>query len=413
MVYNVFSWNRLDVSIKSIFLNLKNKHTTFGSKIYKEHLRVWNNFKEYNNPNKNTYEAFESDFVEIYNDMKSNKFDWIKSPVVIDNEGYLLNGAHRSAAAAKLNIDIKTTIGEDIKDGQKICDYRLFKSLNLDEKYMDAAALEMIRKNKDLLVVNIFPSAVGGREEVDNILNDSCNIAYKKHIKLNNTGALNYMFQLYKGEEWAGSPNNNYAGFREKANLCFTNETPLEIYIVELKKDTDVIAMKNKIRAVYNIGNHSVHINDTHEETLRLSRCLLNTNSVHFLNNSAIVNYEKFNEYLKFYEQFIIDNELNIEDYCITASGVLALYGLRQAADLDYIHSDPEIIEDPEGNVNSHNEYGISLYPKAYDDIIYDPSNHFYFGNIKVAALAIVKDLKAKRNEFKDRIDIHLIESIT
>ena len=40
------------------------------------------------------------------------------------------------------------------------------------------------------------------------------------------------------------------------------------------------------IRNIFNEGNHSVHINDTKEETIRLAKCLLNKNSVHFLNNS-------------------------------------------------------------------------------------------------------------------------------
>jgi len=412
MEFNIYPWSRFDLPIKSIFLTMLGKNTTFGKDIYKEHLRLWNGFKEYNNPNKNTYEAFESSFISMYNDMKSNKFDWSRYPVVVDSEGYLLNGSHRAAAGLDLDIDIKTVQGVDIKDGQKICDYKLFKSLDLDEKYMDAAALEMVRKNKNLLVVNIFPSAIGRREELESVLNKSCNIVYKKSIELNSKGSLNYMFQLYKGEQWAGDFNNNFAGFREKQKLCFSNSGPLITYLIEVDDLSIAKLIKEKIRLIFGIGNHSIHINDTHEETLRISRCLFNSNSIHFLNNSVVANYGKFNKYLNFYEQFINSNGLNPEDYCISASGVLALYGLREAKDLDYIHGTPKIIKDPKNNVNSHNEYGLNLYPKTYDDIIYNPANHFYFGNIKVASLDIVKAIKVSRNEPKDIVDLNLIESI-
>jgi signal transduction histidine kinase len=47
---------------------------------------------------------------------------------------------------------------------------KMFKDLNLDEKYMDAAALELVRNNRNLLLVNLFPSATHSRSLVDEIL---------------------------------------------------------------------------------------------------------------------------------------------------------------------------------------------------------------------------------------------------
>ena len=409
---NLFNWSRFDLPIKSIFLNMLGKNTTFGKDIYKEHLRLWNGFKEYNNPNKNTYDAFEFDFIKIYNDMKSNNFDWNKSPVVVDNENYLLNGSHRTAAASKLDIEVQTVEGVNINDGQKVCDYNMFQELGLNQDYMDAAALEMVRNNKDLLVVNIFPAAVGNRRELESILNQTCNIAYKKHINFNTKGALNYMFQLYKGESWAGNRNNNFAGFREKMRYCFPNDGDMTMYLIELKDKSLAVNIKERIRKIYGIGNHSIHVNDTYEETLRLSRCLLNKNSIHFLNNSQFRDYSKFYNSLKYYEDYIDKNGLNHEDYCITASGVLSLYGLREAADVDYIHDCAHEVIDPTDNIHSHNKYGVGIYKKSYHDIIHNPENYFYYGNIKVASLDIIKQLKEYRGEEKDKVDVSLMEKV-
>jgi hypothetical protein len=411
----LFKWNRFDLPIKHLFLKFYSKgiKSDFAENAYKEHLKLWNNFKEYGNPNKNTYDAFKSDFINIFNDIKNNNFNWEKSPVVIDNNDFLLNGAHRAASASLLEKHVECKIGSELnRDGQKICDYRMFNNLNLSQQYKDAAALELARLNsEEHLIISLFPAATHSRTVVENIISKYCGISYKKDIWLNNTGAFNYMLQLYKGEAWAGGWSNNFAGFREKARLCFTNETtPMVVYLVNLSDLKIARQLKEEIRKVYNIGNHSVHINDTPEETLRLARCLFNENSIHFLNNAELKNYTNFLNQLDYFKNNINENNLDIEDYCITASSVLSIYGLREGNDIDYIHHDNIKIE---GNpmVSSHNTYGENLYPYKYDEIIYNPQHHFYAGGIKFTSLDIVKKLKEKRGEEKDVIDIKLINN--
>ena len=114
---------------------------------------------------------------------------------------------------------------------------------------------------------------------------------------------------------------------------------------------------------------------------------------------------------MNYFEQYLIENNLDFEDYCITASSVLSLYGLREGKDLDYLHFNPHIIKG-HPDISSHNEYGVERYSKHKDDIIFNPENHFYYGNLKVASLEIVKALKEKRGEEKDYIDINLINKV-
>ena len=406
----MFKWNRFDLPIKFLFLKFYDKdiNSSFADDMYKEHLRLWNGFREYDNPNKNSYDIFRDNFIKIFTDIEHDNFDWNKSPIILDDDGYLINGAHRTAAAMYLNANYKFRRQTDIRDGQKVCDYNMFSRLGLNEKYMDAVALEFVRNNKNLLLVNLFPAATHSRNLVDSIISKYGNIFYKKDIKLNDKGSLNYMFQLYKGEQWAGDYSNFFAGFREKRNLCFTSDEPMTAYLIETE---NAKILKDEIRSLYNIGNHSVHINDTHEETLRLSRCLFNKNSIHFLNNCKISNFQIFHSLLKDYEKYIIDSNLDIENYCITASSILSAYGLREGKDLDYLHFGEKLYLEYK-DINSHNQYGIGRYTKNIDDIIFNPDNHFYYGNIKFASLDIVKDLKNKRREPKDYLDIDLIESV-
>ena len=157
----MFKWNRFDLPIKFLFLKFYDRdiNSSFADDMYKEHLRLWNGFKEYDNPNKNSYDRFRDDFIKIFVDIESDNFDWNKSPIVLDNDGYLLNGAHRTASALYLDTKFKYKLPTGNRDGQKICNYDMFKRLGLDEKYMDAAALEFVRNNPNLLLLNLFPAA--------------------------------------------------------------------------------------------------------------------------------------------------------------------------------------------------------------------------------------------------------------
>jgi len=405
----LFKWNRFDLPIKSLFLSNVDKETAFGDDIYRSHLEAWNGFVEYDDPSKNEYSKFCDTFEQINSDMMHGNFNWDKSPVKLDGNMQLLNGAHRVAAAANNKIDVQYEIGQDIIDGQMNCDYKMFIKHGLDEKYMDAAALELTRKNKNLLIVSLFPSATHSRELIDTIIKQYGNIAYKKEVNLNSTGALNYMFQLYKGEAWAGDWQNNFSGFRDKARLCFTSELPMIAYLVELTDINNARQLKQEIRDLYKIGNHSVHINDTHEQTLRIARSIFNKSSIFYLNNAELIRYTSFQAQLEQFENTILQNNLNLEDYCIVGSSILSIFGLKQGHDLDYLHHSKEL--NCNLDIDCHNNYRPWYYPTTIDDIIYNPNYHFYVGNVKFATLDVMLEMKKFRSEPKDAPDIELILS--
>jgi hypothetical protein len=106
------------------------------------------------------------------------------------------------------------------------------------------------------------------------------------------------------------------------------------------------------------------------------------------------------------------ENNLEVDDYAITASSVLSIYGLREGDDLDYLHHTDILIHDEENVIHSHNQYGLDLYSLGYDEIIYNPENHFYSQGLKFVSPKVIRELKVKRNETKDITDIALIDSI-
>ena len=106
---------------------------------------------------------------------------------------------------------------------------------------------------------------------------------------------------------------------------------------------------------------------------------------------------------------YIKDNELDGEDYCVTASSILSLYGLREGNDLDYLTSGNAILG--HSDIHSHNDE-IHNYTVAIDDVLYNPTNHFYFDGIKFAGLNVIRELKNKRKEPKDFVDLELMETL-
>jgi len=420
---DLINWNRFDILFKYLYGKARDCgwNTTYYHDMYKHHLKIWNGFFERENPRKNTFEIFQSDFDSLLDAINTVGFDPSKSLVPVKNGQYVLNGAHRVAACLVYDKDVHCIAGEDIRDGQLDCSWRFFNSLEklgeLDEGYADKAALEYSKLKPQTRIVTLYPSAVklGKLAQVGEILEKYSSLIYEKKIQLGKTGAVNFMRELYFREEWA--EKNQGSGYKSKAEFCylpkniFQQIAPTHIYLVEFDDLKCFSQVKEEIRAIYGIGKHSVHINDTHEETVRLAKCVFNHNSIHFLNSFNGRFYPIFEKLLAEFSDGIEENRLNNENYCISAGAVLSAYGLKECKDIDYLHSSPEIIS---GNslITSHNEYGIGRYHTERDDIIHNPKNHFYRYGIKYSSLDVVKKLKKKRGEPKDRKDIRLINRL-
>lgn len=413
--YELITPYRFDLIIKYLYANsiVKNIKSDVYKNFYKEHLRLWNNFREYDNPNKNTFEAFDEDFHKIINSFKTDGFNPEISEVPILEDKYIVNGAHRVAAALATNQKVFVREANMPHDGQKDCSWKNhFSALNLPENICDRTAVEYAKLKKNTFVLTLFPTAKGEYQKAIDVINRYGRLVYYKRLDLKKHAPLNLMREFYAGEAWAGGPHDNWHGYRMKEGLCFTNDSPTYAFLIELDEMEIGKSVKNDIRNMFGVGNHSVHINDTHEQTVRLSQIVFNDNSIHHITNTPPVFYSKFQRAIERFKKFIIDNNLDIDDYAITASSVLSIYGLREGDDLDYLHHTDVLIHDDENMIHSHNQYGLDLYALNYDEIIHNPENYFYSQGVKFVSPKIIKDLKVKRNEPKDVTDVALIDSI-
>lgn len=419
---DLFRWTRFDLPFKSLYADayVRGLQTDFFEEMYCHHLKVWNNFEEHKNPDKTGYSAFKKSYHELIADIGDNGFDELKSLVPIVGDNHILNGAHRVAACFVHNTSVYCTNGTDRVDGQFDCSWGFFKQHlrfgKLSREFADRAAMEIARHRPEARLITVFPSAVslGKLTDVERLINEYTKPIYERAIPISKEGAVNFMRELYYKEAWA--VKNNGTGYRAKASFCYPSRwlrkmSPTQVYLVELE-DLEVAAkLKEEIRRIYQLEKHSVHINDTHAETIRIASCIFNSNSVNFLNKFNGQFYPQFEELLAEYQSWIHQKNLGPEDYCISAGSVLTAFGLKECKDIDYLHCGPAKYT---GNplIQSHNVYGEGRYHLHRDDIVHNPRNHFYRYGVKYSSVEVVKRLKEKRGEAKDFKDIKLLKAL-
>ena len=399
--------SRFDILAKYIYAYFlhNNIDSDFGFNLYKDHLKVWNNYQT--GDGKNGLQEYVDTFTTLLHSIKTEGFNPEKSVVPTTQDFRLINGSHRVAACLLYKKDISYKIGGK---GQTDVNYQYFINrkkyvpTGLSVEYCDAIAVQYCKLKPNTYVATIFPSANGPLEEAENILNNETDLFYKKTIQLHNQGPLNLIRELYYNENWT----HRKGTLERKVSYCFKTNKPIIVYVVTSKDNIKHI--KQKIRNILKAGRHSIHINDTKEETIRISRCLFNNNSINYMNTSRPGRFNKFEEYLKYFKEYIEHTSLDSDNYCITASSTLSRYGLREGHDLDYLHKGQQI--SGHNMIHSHNSYAPGRYHTSIDNIIYNPVNYFYFNNIKFASIDTVRKLKELRSEPKDLVDINLINNI-
>jgi len=365
-----------------------------------EHIKAFNNFFENDESQKIGAEAFTDSFDRLIKNVSQYGFKEDMLIPVANN--ILLDGAHRTALAIYLNKEINTV---DLEIEAPNYNYEFFKNRGLSEIYLDYMATQYLELKDNVYMILLWPSSGGGKEkELKNILDKYGKVIYRKEIKLKNLGPVNLIRQVYKKEKWVGSTKDGYIGAYNKAKWCFDKNTPLRVILFE--SDKDMVKMKDEIRNLYKVGKHSVHINDTKEEALELVGLLFNENSIHWLNNAFLKDMPKFNKLFKIYKKEL----LNKDNYLIVG-GILAVYGIKDANDLDFICVKNE-------NINFNNKLieqeksKIQFTNKSVDDLIFNPKNYFKINGVKLLTLSEIKNIKEKRKKGKDVEDILIINKL-
>jgi len=398
--------SRIDIVIKYMYVKhfMKQEDSNWFEKLYNEHIKVFNGFVENDGADKLGKEAFISSFKETIESIKVNGYLDEAEPISLGQMGIPLDGAHRIAASLYFNTKVKVCAS---KNKEYVYNYKFFLNRGLKRKYIDPVAIEYCKLVPNSFVAIVYPSASGKDQNIEDIFSRWGEIFYRKEVRINKFGARLLMRQIYAGEEWLGSWKTGFSGANSKASSCFRGGGVARVFVINSSVE-NMVRAKEEIRELFNIGKHSIHITDIQDESIQLAQVLLNDNSVYFLNNAKNKYFPNFYAFLKQYKSLFENDKHDIENYCIDGSSVLSAFGIRDSRDLDYLHhSNCQTLNGGE-YIHSHNEEA-KYYDIEIADIISDPSNYFYLDGVKFVSLNIIYNMKRKRSEVKDLIDVKKI----
>ena len=390
---------RLDIAAKYLYLCLQEKHRSHAEDLYNEHIRCMTKgafIEPYSD--KKSAKDFIRQFDDLYAKMQAEGYGDNFSPIPVDKNYRIMDGAHRVAVCLKLGIRVPIVL-LPIEAKYDVYDQHYFESLGMSKAMLNEIVFCYLKLSAKCVCINVWPSAKGHESEFETILNREFDVVYRKDFELNENGAFYYLAQIYKEYSWAQNNGNQFSGIYRKLLPCFPQFQPVRAIFAEVEDRERLIAIKEEMRTLFGIGKHSLHITDNEEETIQMGNIILSDNTILFLNHCQPL---KFKNTFKLLEEARILMERNT--VCITGSLILSLYGIRAANDVDYISEDDK-------DKDSHNEY-LPLYELSKEDVLYLRENQFYFFDITFLTLTYIKRFKKNRNESKDNDDIKLIDFV-
>jgi len=403
----LLSTNRLDVGFKLYYLEYIEKNDFIARDVYFKSLKANKlfNIKEFGNNKKNSLKDFEFFFNELHDKIKIKGFD-IKQSILPLNINYeLLNGSHRLAISSYLSKEI-SYVKTEHKNFEKQ-DYNYFYKRNVEKNYIEKAVQSFSKFSDDIYIAFIWPRA---NINYDIIKSKFDNILYYKEIQLSFSGGHYLISEVYSGDFWTGNYNDKFKGSLGKVKECFNSANPLRVLYFKEGDKKKVLKIKQEIRNICNAGKHSIHITDHKYEVNKISKILLNENSIEFLNKANMFRFKENFKIISDFKQFLENNNIDIENIVVDSSFIMSLYGIRRAKDLDYISiSNDQNLSNDFFNEIKNND--LDYHDDNIKDLIFDTKNFFYFQGIKFLTLKKIYNKKKKRAEQKDKTDLRLIES--
>jgi len=403
----LLTYKRLDIAFKLFYLSLLDNHVPFAKEMYMEHIRAFSlgKFSEPGNADKNSIEKYMESFDETFLNIKKHGFDSEKTLIPQSSDKTIVNGAHRVASAIYLNKKVSCV---ELDSESPCYDYKFFSQRNVPIAMIEQAVTTFVEYSSHVHIAFILPIAKSSDAQIETLIP---NIIYQKEMTLTPNGAHNLLSQIYYGEAWLGTVENDFSGSKGKLVECFKSFDPVKVVVFQANDLDEVLEIKEKIRECFNVGKHSIHITDTQEEALRTARIVLNENSIHFLNYAKPNKFLSTHKKIDNFKHFLEKNTLNERDIVIDSSMVLAAYGLREAKDIDYIDATGIDILYTMDEINAHDEVLIH-YPESKNELIYNPKYYFYFNDIKFMVFNAVYKMKQSRAEVKDVNDCKMMEAL-
>lgn len=404
---DLLTWNRLDLGFKLFYLDNLKKNKRLALEMYKADIacQTMGTYKELGNDEKDSFEAYVKEFEKTYNDIKFNGFDEEKSLIPVSKSIAIINGAHRLASAIHLSKGVSCV---KLDSPDMICGYNNYYKKNTSTAHIENAVNTFLEYSNNCYIAFLWPS---GKHNEKKCLSKFSNIIYKKEVSLTPIGAKNLLIELYKHMDWVGSEQNGYSDVKKKLIECFPKFLPFSVVVFQSANLDKVREIKEAVREVNGIGFSSIHITDTKQEAIDISKLLFNSNGLHFLNYAKPYKYILERNKLKSFKEFLDQNKIDANDALIDGGLSLALYGLRKSNDIDFFVSESRNIKVFINNIDEQDSE-LKFHQVDKEELIHNPKYHFIYNGLKIMSFDQLYRMKNNRNYKRDNNDCRMMNSL-
>lgn len=407
---NLISAHRLDVFARTDFVlrRLRGQSDNWPRTLYRA-LLVANQVdgSELENSSKATMRDYLHSFERVIDSMQTNGFQQKLGTVPI-RDGVIVNGAHRLATALVVNSQVYVSASDEV---MPCYDFRWMRKRGLASLFIDAMAMNLIRMSASARAIVVFGESDLIVDLIEREIRIASEVVIRKKIYLTEIGKRRLVDLAYSHNDWWDTglllermTSERFSDSPPHCHIIFTLESNLET-LQQRKESLRTLLPPNHFE-------RRLHGTDHYFDTVFLAEVALNENSRRFLNSSPIGSERRIFDLLggPIRQQA---PQITHQEWCIDGSAVLEIFGLRDAADIDYLVTTSEnlpLLMERFG----HNH--VKEYCHGYLDpieIISDPRNHLIYKGFKFISLAAQLMHKFTLQDSKAATDIDLIVSAT
>lgn len=295
---NLLVSSRFDLFAKLAYIHFREKNPDLALNIYNKHIKVFNpDLKEPGRTDKNNLHDFISTFDDLIQSFSLDEFDSSQSLVPVSENGVPLDGSHRIAALAYFNKNIEILQFEDVFPVADF-DYNYFLKRGIRRATADQITAIASQFTPQLFVACLWPRMGTSKNKniASSVFRQEFDILYEKEIRMSLNNLTKFIYEIYKHQDWVGNEKNNFQGAKSKATQCYGNSKTVRFVFFKSKSLQNVLDVKDKIRAIYKLDKHALHITDNHQETEDIVQLIL-TNKVKEFENPFSIR-DIFNEQL-------------------------------------------------------------------------------------------------------------------
>ena len=396
------------------------KNLSWAKNIYKERTGAMtgNKMSELGCDDKNTFDDFITVLDKLIEDFQNCRFDKERTFIPVDKDYIPMDGAHRVACAAYFGEQVNILRFPDREYQFK--GYQYLKHELLPTSISDYMALESIRWYDDLYVFFLWPQAHQSADKLkkaQEMIYANTDVMYDVEYKFTYTAIRNLMIQIYGHMDWLGNIDNEFKNVLVKVDEVWASNGKVQLIVTRGESCEHITKLKAQIREMFGIGLSSCHSTDNMRETRLALNVLLNPLSRHFLERAKPTTFKKSFKLVEQFKEIAKIHNLPLGNFILDSSMVLAIYGAREAKDLDFYSlqgTNINVYQDI-ADIEEHDETQKQYYEYPVDDYIISPEHYFVFNEVKFMSLQNLLKFKqtryAQTKESKDAGDIGLIKN--